>query len=97
MALALRLTALSYAVARADARWFQTRPDAGDWAPVTPTAEIATQKPEGLVPVTTPGPGRPPSALELRRRDDSMSTICGYSDDSLGSMCNRPTGIICDR
>ncbi|KAI0398263.1 hypothetical protein F5Y17DRAFT_473445 [Xylariaceae sp. FL0594] len=86
MALALRLTVLIYAVARADARWFYTRPDAGDWAPVTPTAEFATLNPERWEPATTPGPGRPTSPLELRRRDESgMSAICGYSDDSLGS------------
>jgi hypothetical protein len=81
MALALRLTALSYAVARANARWFQTDSDAGDWAPVTPTAEPATLNPDEWASKTTPAPDRRPYDFELRRRDGSMSTICGYSVD----------------
>ncbi|KAI1753482.1 hypothetical protein F4782DRAFT_77701 [Xylaria castorea] len=87
MALALRLTALSYVVAHADARWFQTVVDAGDWAPVTPTSsEPATLSPDKWIPKTTSAPDRRPfDDWELRRRDggSSSSTICGYSVDDL--------------
>ncbi|KAI0193951.1 hypothetical protein EV127DRAFT_231756 [Xylaria flabelliformis] len=79
MALALRLTALSYVVAYTDARWFQTAVDAGDWAPVTPTSEPATSSPDKWTPKTTSAPDRRPLDWELRRRDGSSSTICGYS------------------
>ncbi|TRX95418.1 hypothetical protein FHL15_003749 [Xylaria flabelliformis] len=83
MALALRLTALSYVVAYTDARWFQTAVDAGDWAPVTPTSEPATSSPDKWTPKTTSAPDRRPFDWELRRRDGSSSTICGYSVDDL--------------
>lgn len=85
MALALRLTALTYVVACVDARWFQTGPDAGDWTPVTPTAEPATSNSEEWLPRITSAPDRRPLDLRLRERDDSTSTICGYSADDLDS------------
>ncbi|KAI0436195.1 hypothetical protein F4803DRAFT_567048 [Xylaria telfairii] len=81
MALALRLTALSYVVAHANARWFQTGINAGDWAPVTPTSEPATSSADEWIPKTTSAPHRRP--FELRRRDDGSPTICGYSVDNL--------------
>ncbi|KAI1809599.1 hypothetical protein GGS20DRAFT_273390 [Poronia punctata] len=96
MALALRLTALSYAVARADARWFQGRPDVEDWAPVTPTAEPASSNTVGWTTKTTTAPSGPPSTLELHGRDDrSISTICGYSDDNSGPAVVCGSGEFC--
>ncbi|KAI1155690.1 hypothetical protein F4825DRAFT_8443 [Nemania diffusa] len=83
MALALRLTALSYVVAHANARWFYTSPDAGEWAPVTPTTRRATLSPDEWLPKTTSAPDRTPRDWELRRRDDNTSSICGYSADNL--------------
>ncbi|KAI8951318.1 hypothetical protein F4801DRAFT_578534 [Xylaria longipes] len=83
MALALRLTTLNYVVAHANARWFQTGVNAGDWAPVTPTREPATSSPDKWLPKTTAAPDRRPLGWELRRRDDSSPTICGYSVDNL--------------
>ncbi|KAI0459855.1 hypothetical protein F5B21DRAFT_200043 [Xylaria acuta] len=83
MALAIRLTTLSYVVAHANARWSQTADNAGDWAPVTPTREPATSSPDEWIPKTTSAPERPPFDWELRRRDDSSPTICGYSVDDL--------------
>ncbi|KAI0120139.1 hypothetical protein GGR51DRAFT_12097 [Nemania sp. FL0031] len=91
MALALRLTALSYVVAHANARWFQTGANAGEWAPVTPTAERVTSSPGDWLPKTTSAPDRPPLDWELRRRDDDTSTICGYS---VGNLDGPP--ITCD-
>ncbi|KAF2967902.1 hypothetical protein GQX73_g5665 [Xylaria multiplex] len=83
MALALRLTALSYVVAHANARWFQTGANAGSWAPVTPTTEPTASGPDEWVPKITSAPDRWPLDWELRRRDDSTSTICGYSANNL--------------
>ncbi|TGJ79575.1 hypothetical protein E0Z10_g9184 [Xylaria hypoxylon] len=83
MALALRLTTLSYVVVHANARRFQRGLDAGDWAPVTPTTEPATSGPDERISKTTSAPDRWPLDGELRRRDDSTSTICGYSVDDL--------------
>ncbi|KAI8625333.1 hypothetical protein F5Y19DRAFT_267920 [Xylariaceae sp. FL1651] len=83
MALVLRLTALSYAVGHAGARWFQAGSDAGDWAPMTPTTEPTSLNPEGWVPKITPAPGRPSSDFELRRRDNDTATICGFPVDDL--------------
>ncbi|KAI0490648.1 hypothetical protein F4859DRAFT_15613 [Xylaria cf. heliscus] len=79
MAPALRLTALSYLVAHANARWFQTGSNAGDWAPVTPTSQPAASSPDEWIPKTTSAPERRPFDWELRRRDDSSPTVCGYS------------------
>ncbi|KAI1312783.1 hypothetical protein F5Y03DRAFT_339148 [Xylaria venustula] len=83
MALALRLTTLSYVVAHANALWFQTGSNAGDWAPVTPTAEAPTLRSGQWIPKTTSAPDRRPFDWELRRRDDGMSAVCGYSVDDL--------------
>ncbi|GAW12714.1 hypothetical protein ANO14919_020840 [Xylariales sp. No.14919] len=83
MALALRLTTLSYVVAHANARWFEMGSNAGGWAPVTPTTEPTTSGSDEWAPKTTSAPDRRPLDWELRRRDDSTSTICGYSVGNL--------------
>ncbi|KAI1193813.1 hypothetical protein F5X97DRAFT_27593 [Nemania serpens] len=91
MALALRLTALSYVVAQANARWFQAGSNAGDWTPVTPTAGRPTSSPDEWIPKTTSAPDRRPRDGELQRRDDNGPAICGYS-------ANTPDGppVTCD-
>ncbi|KAI3334337.1 hypothetical protein F4824DRAFT_211943 [Ustulina deusta] len=96
MALALRLTTLSYVVAHANARWFQMGSSAGDWAPVTPTAGASTLRPDEWAPRTTSAPDRRPFDWELRRRDDGMSTICGYSVGNLdGPAVTCDSGKVC--
>ncbi|KAI1351765.1 hypothetical protein F5Y01DRAFT_314489 [Xylaria sp. FL0043] len=99
MALALRLTALSYVVAHANARRFQMGSSTGDWTPVTPTVEAPTLRPDDeWVPKTTSAPDRRPSDWELRRRDGDMSTICGYSADNLDGpavTCDGDNGEFC--
>ena len=90
MALVLRLTTLSYVVAYANARWFQMGSNAGDWAPVTPTVGVSsTLRHDELISKTTSAPERRPLDRELRRRDEAMSTICGYSVDNLDGMSMR--------
>ncbi|KAI1175466.1 hypothetical protein F4777DRAFT_598523 [Nemania sp. FL0916] len=82
MALALRLTALSCAVALVKARWLQPGASAGDWAPATPTAQHATLPSDEWPPQTTSAPGRRrPLDGELRRRVDT--SVCGYSVGNL--------------
>ncbi|KAI0408248.1 hypothetical protein F4802DRAFT_619414 [Xylaria palmicola] len=85
MALARPLTALTYlyVVAHADAQRFQTGSNAGDWTPVTPTAQHVTLSVDEWVPKTTSAPDRRLSEWELRRRADSSSSVCGYSADNL--------------
>ncbi|KAI1438533.1 hypothetical protein GGR50DRAFT_691064 [Xylaria sp. CBS 124048] len=80
MALALRLTALSYVVAHANARWFHTSSDSGNWTPVTPTAGPETLRSEPRwAPKITAAPDRQLVDWGLRGRDDKgLSTICGY-------------------
>ncbi|KAI1422143.1 hypothetical protein F5Y12DRAFT_645949 [Xylaria sp. FL1777] len=96
MALVLRLTTLSYVVAHANARRFQMGSDAGDWAPVTPTVQSSTLRPDELVPKTTSAPDRPPFDWELRRRDDGTSATCGYSVDNLdGPAVTCDSGEVC--
>ncbi|KAI1192014.1 hypothetical protein F5B17DRAFT_126427 [Nemania serpens] len=91
MALALRLTALSYVVVQANARCFQAGPNAGDWTPVTPTAGRHTSSSDEWIPKTTSAPDRRPRNGEFQRRDDNTPTICGYS-------VNMPDGppVTCD-
>ncbi|KAI2643532.1 hypothetical protein GGS21DRAFT_21498 [Xylaria nigripes] len=94
MALALRLTALSYVVAHANARWFHTSPGSGDWAAVTPTSEPAALNSEQLwTSKTTAAPDRPLVEGKLRlRRDDGLSSICGYY---VGTNIPRSSSITC--
>ncbi|GAP89114.1 hypothetical protein SAMD00023353_0902300 [Rosellinia necatrix] len=96
MALALRLTALSYVVARAEARWFQTGSDAGDWTPATPTAEPATLSPDEWAPKTTSAPRGRPLDWGLRRRGEISPAVCGYPvDDSRGRPITCGSGESC--
>ncbi|KAI1822896.1 hypothetical protein F4861DRAFT_540511 [Xylaria intraflava] len=99
MALALRLTALSYVVAHANARWFHTDPDSGDRTPVTPTAKPTTLSSEQLwAPKITAPPDEQPIDWDLRRRDDGADTICGYevgAGNPLSSPVTCGSGEIC--
>ncbi|CAJ2507706.1 Uu.00g088920.m01.CDS01 [Anthostomella pinea] len=80
---ALRLTALSCAIGPVYGRWFPTGRDAVNWGPATRTAAIAEFDPAESTPTPTPAPGVQPLNADLRKRDESKASTCGFPVDDL--------------
>ncbi|KAI0833075.1 hypothetical protein F5Y06DRAFT_307391 [Hypoxylon sp. FL0890] len=85
MTSALRLATLSYAIARVDASllFWSGNHHAGNWGPAKDTVGAAEIDPVGWSPKPTAPPGAKPLDHELRRRQQTTTTVlntatCGY-------------------
>ncbi|KAI1076093.1 hypothetical protein F5B20DRAFT_341432 [Whalleya microplaca] len=84
MASILKLVALSYAIGRTNAGWFQGPHDAKSWGPAKKTSGATVLDPVGWTPTPTSAPGAQPFNLDLRRmQGQSTEKTCGYPIDDL--------------